>query len=522
MIPNKDKRDKGQDSFLSREGYEISLDSLRWKLSRDVIVGLEWAADLLDECVLESFISLMAHYAAKFAPGTTEAANSSFKAFARHVVESRGAVDVVTPVDLINYRSAIGEVAGPRLGALGTLLRAWSDLDLPGVDGEVVVLLDSWRIQGWRKGVAVQTMCPLTGPLSEFEYEALCLSLVDAFEADQIDLEELVLVDLFVATGRRPVQLGDLKVRDIIDASKNVEAPEVVINVPRRKQGDPWRTEFNPVYLTSEKGGAVLALVGKNTAKFRDRYPSVTDGDLEDIPLFPSWRKIRAADAQNPNLVAELLPTEAFHLRSASISHRLETIIERLDVSSERTGDRLRIFPLRLRRNIATRAARQGYGSVIIAELLDHSDDQNAKVYTENVPEHVDAINEAVAKQLAPLAQAFSGVLVDQEYHATRGQDPSSRVRTDGGSGVGTCGMYGFCGALAPIACYTCKSFQPWLDGPHQEVMDGLLEERQRIRQLTRDESMVAINDRTIVAVAEVIRRCEERRSELVVEVVDG
>lgn len=82
--------------------------------------------------------------------------------------------------------------------------------------------------------------------------------------------------------------------------------------------------------------------------------------------------------------------------------------------------------------------------------------------------------------------------------------------------------MYGFCGALAPIACYTCKSFQPWLDGPHQEVMDGLLEERQRIRQLTRDESMVAINDRTIVAVAEVIRRCEERRSELVVEVVDG
>ena len=59
MIPNKD-RDKS--SFLSREGYEISLDSLRWKLSRDVIVGLEWTADLLDGELQESFISLMAHY----------------------------------------------------------------------------------------------------------------------------------------------------------------------------------------------------------------------------------------------------------------------------------------------------------------------------------------------------------------------------------------------------------------------------------------------------------------------------
>lgn len=519
MIPS---RDKDQGAVLSREGYEISLISLRWKLSRDVIVGLEWAAELLDARILDSFICLMAHYAAKFAPGTTEAASSSFKAFARYIVEWRGEIGVITAIDLINYRSAIGEDAEPRLGALVTLLRAWADLDLPGIDDEVVPLLDGWRIKGWRKGVAVQTMCPLTGPLSELEYEALCLGLVEAFEADRIDLEELVLADLFIATGRRPVQLGDLKVRDIIKPKTLGEAPEIVLNVPRRKQGDPWRSEFKPIYLTSEKGVAVLALVEQNATKFRNTYPSAIGKHIDDLPLFPSWRKIKAANNLGANLVSELLHTEEFHLRTASISHRLERIIGSLDVSSERTGGRLRVFPLRLRRNIATRAARQGYGSVIIAELLDHTDDQNAKVYTENVPEHVDAINEAVARQLAPLAQAFSGVLVDHELDATRGADPTSRIRTDDGSGVGTCGRYGFCGALAPIACYTCKSFQPWLDGPHQEVMDGLLDERQRIRQLTRDESMAAINDRTVIAVAEVIRRCEARRNELAIEVVNG
>lgn len=520
MIPKNDERDKG--SILSREGYEISIVSSRWRLSRDVIVGLEWVADLLDERLQESYISLMAHYAAKFAPGTTEAANSSFKAFARHVVSSRGAIGVITPYDLINYRSAIGATAEPRLGVLGTLLKIWSNLDLPGVDGEVLELLEGWRIKGWRKGVAVQTMCPLTGPLSELEYEALCFSLVDAFETDKISLEEFVLVDLFIATGRRPVQLGDLKVRDIICADNDVEVKEVILNVPRRKQGDPWRTEFKPIYLTPEKGVAVQLLVEESITKFRHKYPFIINEDVGDIPLFPSWRKVAAVAEESSDLVVRLLPTEMFHLNTSTISYRLETIIESLDVSSERTGERLRVFPLRLRRNVATRAARQGYGTVVIAELLDHTDDQNARVYTENVPEHVDAINEAVARQLAPIAQAFCGILVDHESHAIRGQDPASRIRADNGTGVGTCGMHGFCGALAPIACYTCKAFQPWLDGPHQEVMDGLLYERERICELTRDESMAAINDRTVVAVAEVIRRCEERRRELDAEVVNG
>jgi len=147
--------------------------------------------------------------------------------------------------------------------------------------------------------------------------------------------------------------------------------------------------------------------------------------------------------------------------------------------------------------------------------LLDHTDDQNARVYTENVPEHVDAINEAMARQLAPLAQAFAGVLVRSERDALRGDDPTSRVRTDSGSAAGTCGHYGFCGALAPIACYTCRHFQPWIDGPHENVLHGLLAERDRIRQLTQDKVIAAINDRAIFAVTQVIQMCEARRSEV-------
>lgn len=130
-------------------------------------------------------------------------------------------------------------------------------------------------------------------------------------------------------------------------------------------------------------------------------------------------------------------------------------------------------------------------------------------MYTQNVPEHLDAIDEAVARQLAPLAQAFAGVLINEESEAVRGGDPNSRVRTDSGEIAGICGHFGFCGALAPIACYTCKFYQPFLDGPHREILEGLLAERERIARVTGDKTIAAVNDRTIFAVMEVIQRCE-------------
>ncbi len=42
-------------------------------------------------------------------------------------------------------------------------------------------------------------------------------------------------------------------------------------------------------------------------------------------------------------------------------------------------------------------------------------------------------LDEAVGFQLAPYAQAFVGVLVDSERDAYRGDDPTSRIRTEMG-----------------------------------------------------------------------------------------
>jgi hypothetical protein len=149
---------------------------------------------------------------------------------------------------------------------------------------------------------------------------------------------------------------------------------------------------------------------------------------------------------------------------------------------------------------------------LIIAELLDHTDTQNVGVYIEATPGIVERIDRAVALHLAPLAQAFAGVIIENESQATRAGDASSRIcdpRFDSTmKPMGNCGKHGFCSSLAPISCYTCSNFQPWLDGPHEAVLSHLISERERLLE-SADLRVASVNDRTILAVAEVVRRCE-------------
>lgn len=79
---------------------------------------------------------------------------------------------------------------------------------------------------------------------------------------------------------------------------------------------------------------------------------------------------------------------------------------------------------------------------------------------------------------------------------------------------MGSCGRDGPCSFMAPIACYTCKSFQAWVDGPHEAVLDYLLAERGRLIAAT-DMRIATVNDRTILAVAEVVQLARERRKEM-------
>ena len=124
-------------------------------------------------------------------------------------------------------------------------------------------------------------------------------------------------------------------------------------------------------------------------------------------------------------------------------------------------------------------------------------------------------INKAILQNEVHVSDS---VIIKNESEALRRDDPASRICDPRFEPtmkpMGNCGQHGFCGQLAPISCYTCRNFQPWLDGPHEAVLNHLVSERERLMMAT-DARIASINDRTILAVAEVVRRCEEIRSEM-------
>lgn len=507
-----DSKDKNISFRAKSKGYTFRLYDDVWTLDNNKSISLVKIKNLLSGVVLDGFLNTLSFYARNLSSWHT----ANIAAIFLHLIKTTSAEEISDTI-LINYRSILSKGKEYYLGVIRGFLRKWYELGYEGIDESVINLLDSWRIKGNRKGDAVKRLDPIEGPLTDNELKAFNEGSINAYERRLISLDELAMSLIISHTGRRPIQISHLKVVDVLCGKNKRGEPYFILNTPRAKHGEGFRTQFKHFAITEELW-SILSAQAKNAIEKTESQLKfkLNENDKQLIPLFPDYSRIKMVDSLFE--FRALSGTDKLHMASAKVTDTLHFIVEASEVKSERTGQILSINARRFRYTTGTRVAREGFGELVIAELLDHSDTQNAGVYIKNIPEHVERLDAAVGFQLAPYAQAFAGILVDSEKEAERGNDPSSRIRTQEGSGIGTCGEHGFCGANVPIPCYTCMHFQPWLDGPHQEVYENLLSERERVKSITGDIEVAAILDRSILAVAEVISRCEKRRSELQLE----
>lgn len=486
------------DPQWAKSGYTFNLDDNLWKLDKNKTATVGAVRDLLEKDVAEGYVKTLAFYARNYSGGHTSKISECFLRFLRSTDAS-----AVSEIALINYRAGLSEKNEWYLGTISGFLKRWHNLGYAGVSDDVIELLNGWRLKGAKKGDAIKRLDPEKGPLSDIELLAFNEGAVRAFESGDIPLTDMALGLAISNTGRRPIQITHLRLKDILKGKNNRGGDAYYLNIPRAKQrASGFRKQFNQIAITEELWsiltaqadyavGAVESMSGFEL-QVLDRY---------ELPLFPDMDAFRGI--ASPAEIRAALENDQLHIESAKVTKICKKIVSYTDLHSERTGELLNISSIRFRYTTGTRAAREGFGEMVIAQLLDHSDNQNAGVYIENIPEHVEKLDEAVGQQMSRYAQAFAGVLVDRERDANRGDDLSSRVKASGG-GIGTCGNYGFCGASVPIPCYTCVHFQPWLDGPHEEVYEGLLSERQRLQEVTGDNLIAAVNDRSILAVVVV------------------
>lgn len=409
-------------------------------------------------------------------------------------------VTTITSSDLINYRDFLGRDKEWYLGSLASFLKRWHKFQLPGVSEDAIRFLSLAKLRGGEKGKAVRTMDPEIGSFSDIEVEAIRSAINDSYVKRNISKRDFLLTWLFLLLGQRVRQYALLKVKDIYRTQKADGSYDFILNIPRiKQQAQNLRDEFKERVLTPSYGEALFAYACELKSSFKELIDNA-----EEAPLFPA-RSIRKNQPK------------AFHYHESPevLAWRVKAVIGSIKVYSERTGELLKITSRRFRYTIGTRASKEGHGELIIAELLDHSDTQNVRVYTEFTPEVVERINKAVAIKMAPLAKAFAGEIITEESKAIRGSDITSRIldpKIDQQMRpMGNCARTGACGFIAPIACYTCGSFQAWLDGPHEQVLDYLLAERERLLRVA-DERIASINDRTILAVTDVVMQCKQMR----------
>ena len=459
-----------------------------------------------DEALKGSIKRVMFWYVQNRAAGT--ARNCLFNL--RHLLQIEAArngkpVTQITAESIFRYRGALNDHRKDSRTPLATVisfLNKWHALALPGITEEAIIAAN--RIHLGRRGggaEAIRTMDPEQGPFTSIEVDNLYHALEDACARKDMTIENYILASLFLLLGARPVQYASLKICDfVVPPTKGDQEPIYILSVPRAKQRSaPPRHEFHLRLIVERIGKRLI----EHTQEVECRFSSILS-DPSQAPLFPRKKQV-------PNGANEL----AFHSAGEVLAKRCSRIYHRLNVISERTGKPIIVTPRRFRHTLGTRAAEAGCGPLVIADLLDHNTTECVTVYVEATQTIRDRIDRAFALKFATLVGRFRGTVIPGGGEATsKGGDVYSGYIADprfdpSMRPMANCAHHGPCNLLAPLECYTCPFFRPWVDGPHSRVLEYLLQERDRLHS-KHGPRMAANLDSLIFAVARVIQLCNK------------
>jgi integrase len=158
---------------------------------------------------------------------------------------------------------------------------------------------------------------------------------------------------------------------------------------------------------------------------------------------------------------------------SRTVSWAIESVfgIEKLDVEGAITP---------FRHHLGQSLADQGAPSSVIADRLGHSTEVAARAYITATPNiakiKTRALGENETYQYLMNALMTGSIMRNDEV-----DDEASIVRGTVGmhyiEGIGACDVKGHCHSNPVYACYTCRKFHPFVDGPHDLVVEALQEQ---------------------------------------------
>lgn len=503
----------GRGSVLDLSGLELATDRLVWSLNEPTgNRKLNWSLMPIS-CpgIMEPTVSYVTELIKRYSPTEVVLNFGALLLLGRSqaFVDADRAGDVVPYTAVSELRDLLGK-DGYRLHYLRKWYEWCADQGSEHFSPDVAFQLRELRVGGNEKGTAVMSLDPDSGPLVDTEVEAVRNALRAAALTNVLTLQERAALWLCLSLGCNPMQFVLLREEDFQRLeTEDSQGALFTLNVPRmKKRHAAVRTEFKLRKLVEDIGTVIEQLIEENLGR---KEAGERLGGGFAAPIF-SRNTPRKASVGGPT------HEYAMAWQADEFTRFVNAAVYKLGVVSPRTGKPLHVTCRRFRYTYATRLVQEGASQRAVAEALDHTDLQNVQCYFDLKSTIVTSLDRSIGLALAPVAQAFLGMVVRSEKEARRGDRPSSRVSTaqaDGQVGtVGTCGSFSFCGLYAPVACYTCVRFQAWVDGPHEEVLGHLVTERKRREDEGLDGRMVSIHDTTIAAVTDVIQRIAAMRAE--------
>lgn len=443
------------------DGYYFSPQEDVWVLDRNNQINKKAVTDVLNDNLKEGYLNTIALFARDYSASFASKIHGAFLAF----IKEEQCV-YVSKASVLNFRSK-KHVKDELLFRLRIFITKWYSLGYNGIASEAVQIMKTWKLVNGKPGDVVKR--------------------------------------------KEPLQVTQMKITDILKVSKEEGEIYYLLNIPRIKQGLGFREEFRTFRITKDLYELVCKQAKDSLAmlsEFMGRQ--LTTEESKDVPLFISKNKIGLIDKSVS--LDFYLKTDVLHHYRGKLTEVLKVVIKKENVFSERTGESLHINARRFRYTLGTRAAREGYGEFIIAELLDHSTIKSVGVYVQNHVDNAYKIDKTMGQALTGISCVFRGEVKrkeDIEYDIT----PDIKIKNHDGEDTGSCKQCSTCSANVPIPCYTCMHFTPWLDGPHEKVYQYLIGERERIYSITNDSIVTESLDRTIIAVKEVINHCNIMRS---------
>lgn len=487
---NLNYRLKDVELITANSRYKFSMKESIWVLDKNVRLNTIIILEKLHISHHEYFLNTLSFFATTRSSSYTK---KMFWAFNDFLISSKNGLITDVSVETYHKKALINK--SDYLESMRVFFKKWLYLEYPGVNQNQVKILCKGKAKKRRIGEMVNAMDLNKGPLIESDIINFNEGSMLLYENGNITLAELAMALITSYTGRRPIQTSHLKLKDILSLFAG-SSNEIALRYPRAKHSGAFRSEFKRLKITEDLNDLIIMLSKENIDVVEHELErTLTDDELSELPLFIDLNALNKVSRINE--IYEILTTDFLHIKADLITSKIQKIANNLDSLEYAEVINARRF----RYSLGTRAAEEGYGVSIIAELLDHRSTKFAACYVKNIPEHAEKIDEVMTEGLLEYVKAFNGELVNTDTGGIK-------IKNIKGIDSGNCSNCNECNAPVPIPCYTCPYFKPWIDAPHNEVYDFLVKERKRIADITGDIKTATALDRTIKAVSEVMKKC--------------